>query len=321
MRTLAVFLLALCAAPGVARAGDNDLVLSRLGQVNAAGDDVIPNNQDFRSLVSELGVIIAPKFLSPSDTLGYSGFQFSSELAFTGINNDAGYWCATEETAGCTAADRKGSGLVGTWGVLASKGIWFPLPSFEVGAGFHNVLDSHMWAGMAYAKFGLHEGFHDWPIPSVAARGDVSRLFGEPELDLTVASFDVSISKSFGVQGTVNLSPYAGWNVLWIVPRSQVVDKSPHVDAFESSTDLRMNFVFPDQDNIVRQRVFGGIKAKYYVFALTAEVNFAFAGSSIDDRSGAQRCDDVGPEAQASCDAQDKSDAQQTYALSLSVDF
>ena len=91
---LAVLLSALgaAAAPGRARAGDNDLVLSRLGSINAGGDDVIPNNQLFRSLVSELGVVLAPKFLSPSDTMGYSGFQFSAELAHNSIHNGASYW-------------------------------------------------------------------------------------------------------------------------------------------------------------------------------------------------------------------------------------
>ena len=318
---IAALALAVAAAPGRARADDNDLVLSRLGGINTAGDDVVPNNQLYRSLVSELGVVLAPKFLSPSDTMGYSGFQFSAELAHNSIHNGASYWCATEETAGCGAGQEKSGGWLDTVSVFARKGMWLPLPSFEVGAGALHLVGSRMWAGQAYAKWALHEGFHDWPIPSVAARGAVSRVFGSEQIDLTVASLDLSVSKSFGVQGTINLAPYAGWNMLWIVPRSEVIDKTPQIDAYQTTQDFRMNFVFPEQDNITRQRFFGGVKVRYYVFALALEVNVALAGSSVDDRMGNTTCDNAPPDQQGDCDAKDKSGSQQTYAASVSMDF
>jgi hypothetical protein len=319
----ALAFLAVVALAGSARADKNDLVLSRLGQTNATMSDVVPFNQDFRSLVSELGVVIAPKFLSPADTLGYSGFQFSAETSWTTINSNARYWCATEESDSCTgAAGQKGSDNMQTLSLFARKGLWLPLPSFEFGAGALHVLDSTMWAGQIYGKLALHEGFHDWPIPSVAARGAASRLFGSEQLDLTVASLDISVSKSIGVQGTVNLEPYAGWNYLWIIPRSEVIDKTPNIDAFTdpSGLDLRMNFVFPDQDNITRQRLFAGLKVRYYVFALTLEANFALAGSSVDDRATNVRCDNQGDD-EGSCDASDQAGGQESYSISLSLDF
>lgn len=313
--------------PAVARADANDLVLSRLGtamDLNGDGivDDVIPNNQEFRSLMSELGVAIAPKFLTPADTLGYSGFQFSSELYFTSINHHRGYWCATEESTDCSAAATKPGGWLPAWGLLARKGIWLPLPSFELGAGAIQIIDSSMWVAQAYAKFALHEGFHDWPIPSLAARGAVSRLMGSEQVDLTVASLDVSISKQFGVEGTVRLGPYAGWNVLWIIPRSEVIDKTPNVDVRDDPNDVRMNFVFPNQDNIIRHRFFGGLKIKYYVFALTAEVNVALAGDSVDDRGGvAIDCEQAPAAEKGRCDARDHAGSQQTYSIAVSLDF
>jgi hypothetical protein len=305
----------------VAWADDNDLVLSRLGQMNASGNGVIPSNQDFRSLSSELGVIIAPKFLSPSDTIGYSAFQYSVEGAFTSIDHSAPYWCATEESKDCNAGFTK-SGWIPTFSILARKGIWLPLPSFEIGAGFIHVLSSSMYAATAYAKFGLHEGFHDWPIPSVAVRGAASRLMGSDQIDLTVASVDVSMSKRFSLDGTAALTPYLGWNVLWIVPRSEVIDKTPQTDVVGNPTDIRMNFVFPDQDNIVRQRFFGGFKLKYYVFALTAEFEYALAGTSVDNSSASNTsCDTAGANAQGVCRATDKSGSQMTVTFSGSIDF
>jgi hypothetical protein len=312
----------LTAAPRAARANENDLVLSRL--TVSSGGSFVPDNQQFRSLVSQLGVALAPKFLTPADTLGYSGFQFSTELSYTTIDNKAAYWCATEETSSCAAGTVKPTSSLGTIGIFARKGIWLPLPSFEVGGGALHLLSSQMWAAQAYAKFAIHEGFHDWPIPSLAVRGSVSRLMGSEQLDLTIPSIDVTISKSFGIAGTVNVSPYAGWNVLWMVARSEVIDKTPNVDAgaMDSGADVVNNFVFPDQDNILRQRFFAGLKLKYYVFAFTAEAVFALSGKSVDDRASVDKsCATVTAANKSNCDATDHAKGQQTYTFSASMDF
>ena len=89
MRSLAL-LAVVCALSATARADDNDLVLSRLAKPATGGGmvTVIPDNQQFRSLTSELGVVFAPRNLAPADTLGFSGFQFSTEFSFTSINSD-----------------------------------------------------------------------------------------------------------------------------------------------------------------------------------------------------------------------------------------
>jgi hypothetical protein len=305
----------------VARADDNDLVLSRLTVDTGGG--FVPDNQQFRSLVSQLGVALAPRFLTPADTLGYSGFQFSTELSYTTIDRSAQYWCATEEAETCEPGAKAASALE-TVGIFARKGIWLPLPSFEIGGGALHILSSQMWAAQAYAKFAVHEGFHEWPIPSLSVRGAVSRLMGSEQLDLTIPSLDITVSKAFGVAGSVNVAPYAGWNVLWMIVRSEVIDKTPNVDAGdpEHMDDVVNNFVFPDQDNIVRQRFYGGLKLKYYVFAFTAEAVFALAGKSVDDRSGVDLDCATAPAAQKdSCDATDRAKAQQTYTVSLSMDF
>jgi hypothetical protein len=322
-RLTSVLVVAAVSLPAVALAGKHDLVLSRLADPGSDGKPVA-NNESFRSLMSELGVVLAPRALSPSDTLGFSGFQFSLESTTTFINGKNDYWCATEETAtGCDDTfGGKDTKHLETIGVFARKGMWFPLPSFEIGAGAVHVRDSRMWTAQAYAKFALHEGYHEWPIPSLAARGAVSRLVGGQEIDLTVASFDVSLSHNFGIEGTLSMAPYAGWNLLWIVPRSEVIDTTPGVDANDMANDLTNNFVFVDQANIIRNRFFGGIKFKYYVFAFTAEVGVALKGGSMDDRQGTDKTCSEAPAAQRNaCDAEDRSGSQLSVALSGSLDF
>lgn len=338
LAAVAVALLGV-AAPGLAAADDNDLVLARFGveRLDASGtmvEDVIPDNHRFRSLVSELGVVMAPVLVSPADTLGYSGFQFSADVGTTQINSGSEYWCATEESGGttgpfgtvsCPTSFDKG-GWLNTIGVFARKGMWLPVPSIEVGAGAVHLLGSSMWTGQVYVKFAIHEGFHDWPVPSLSVRGASARLFGSDQIDLTIASVDVQIGKSFGVAGTTNLSPYLGWNYLWIVPRSEVIDGTPRIDSVDgngnNTQDIQANFVFPDQDNITRSRFFGGVKVKYYVFAVTAEVNFALSGSSVDDQDGTVTdCASLPPDQRNRCDSTDQSGSQTSVYMSVSMDL
>lgn len=310
-----------------ALADDNDLVVSRLGSIidDGAGMpiDVIGDPVLFRSLASELGVVLAPRLIEPADTLGFSGFQFSADYAFTSISRTQPYWRVLESSPDpdATASVNHGGSTMSTVGMFVRKGIWLPLPSFEVGTGVVHLMSSRHWAGQFYAKFALHEGFHDFPLPSLAVRGAVSRVFGTDQIDLTVPSIDVSASKQIGINGTFSLAPFIGYNWLLIVPRSEVIDKTPNIDVRDDPNDANLSFTFPDQDTILRQRIFGGVKVDYYVFELTLEANFALKGSSTDDRGGTDLdcADAMSPT--ANCDATDTAGAQSTVTVSLGVDF
>lgn len=302
-----------------ATADSNDLVLSRLGDISGTG--VVGSNAEFRALASELGVVMAPRLSEPADTLGFGGFEFSADLAFTSINNSASYWRVLESSPG--ESGTHGDSSMTTTGLFVKKGIWLPLPSFEVGVGAVHLGQSRLWASQAYLKFALHEGYHDLPLPSLAVRGGVSRMMGSEQLDLTIVSIDGVISKDFGVAGMFQVSPFLGWNWLIIVPRSEVIDKTPHIDARNEPMDSRMNFVFSDQDDIYRNRFFLGGKLKYYIFTMTLEAAFALKGSSTDDRRGTDLdCRDVDPASpSADCDAVDTAKAQSTLTATIGLDF
>ena len=332
MRVLGAALVAVMLVPCAARADDNDLSLARFAR--AAGPDMNGNipvgavspdnaaNIKFRSLASELGIVMAPKLLSPADTIGFGGFQFSFEYSLTEISKNRDYWDAARAVDPNNRLQRRPDDFLPTYGVFVRKGIWLPLPSFELGAGALHLGNSNLWALQGFAKFALQEGFHDWPLPSLAVRGSASRVMGSDDIDLTIAGFDISISKSFGIGGTATLVPYAGFNFLWIVPRSEVLDASPWCDAFNPTpntdpahfcpmptnpTDLNNNFVFKEQSNILRYRYFIGAKLKFYVVSLIAEWEMTAAGDSS-----------------ATIDGQpvpDKSSSQQTAAISASLDF
>lgn len=317
--------LALAVAGSVpAWAGDNDLVFSRIGTVRTDGAGnpigVIPSNVAFRSVASELGVVMAPRLLAPADTLGFGGFQFSVDIGYTSISSDQPFWRVLASSPDPVNAAEHGDMLMPTLGIFMRKGMWLPLPSFEVGLGAVHLQDSQLWAAQGYMKFALHEGFHDLPVPSAAVRAGVSRVMGSDQIDLTITSLDVSLSKDFGFQSSVTLSPYGGYNLLIIIPRSEVLDATPQIDPLESSSDLNMSFAFKDQVDILRHRFFGGLKLQYYVFAITFEASVALAGSSVDDRAGTDdQCMD--PATTTSCDSTDQSGTQETYILSVGLDF
>ena len=307
-----------------AQAGENDIVLARLGAIKTdntgATSTVVGQNLEFRALVSELGVVLAPRLLTPSDTLGFGGFQFTADVGYTTISNKQSYWRVLEPATGGDAASH--SGLMPTVGVFARKGMWFPIPSIEVGAGVVHLMDSQMFAAQGYAKLGVHEGYHDLPLPSLAVRGAVSRLMGQRELDLTIASFDVSVSKHVGVGGTWSIDPFAGWNLMWMIPRSQVIDATPNIDPLKmgNTDDSKLNFVFKDQVDILRQRLFVGTKLQYYVFQMTLEADFSLPGHSVDDRAGTDmKCTIDSPT--TSCDSADTSKLQKTFLASIGFDF
>lgn len=300
MRALTVGLCAVAVAvlPARAHADRNDLTLERIvGMPTGTGfnDPSDPVKQTmYKSLMSELALVMAPRMLAPADTLGYSGFQLMFETSFTQISNHADFWQQGVQNVS--------GGFLSTVSVMARKGIWLPLPGFEIGAGATKLIDSSMYAVQGYAKLALHEGFHDWALPSFAVTGAVSHLLGSPEVDLTTVDIHATVSKSFGIGGTVTLDPYVGAGTLLSFVRGEVIDTTPNVDAFRdgpSSTDVNNNTTFPDPDTIVRWRIFAGFRLVYAFLTFTADFAYTFCNDTagdcnkmdptrVTDRSGGQ---------------------------------
>lgn len=327
MARRALAALALLCTSRLAAAGPNDIVLSRLATrtMDGAGAPIaVGQNLELRALGSQLGVVFAPPVLGPADTLGFSGFQLSAVGSQTSIDVTQPYWrvlAGSPDPAG-TAGVAHGDGALRTIGVFVQKGLWFPLPSFELGGGAVQLLDSAAWAVQGYGKIALHEGYHDLPLPSIAVRGAISRLLNQRELDLTTIAFDAIVSHHFGVGGTWRLDPFAGYNLLAIIARSEVLDATPDVDSLApgNEMDVGNNFVFQDQSPIYRHRIVLGAKLQYYIFHMTLEGQYALAGSSTDTRTNAgQPCQPNSTT--AACDATDTAAAQTTLSLSAGFDF
>lgn len=243
----------------------------------------------YRSLVSELSGALTLPMAEPADTLGFNGFHFSFDTTFTTINQSAPYW------SGRSAGVRKVTGpVLPVLSLMLRKGIWMPippLPSVELGFGASNLVNSDLFAINGYFKLAIHEGYHRYPIPSVAVRAAVTRLAGSSELDLTMITVDGVISKAFGAGGTFTLEPYLGGGVYWAIARSQVIDTNPTLDLYRGPVGA-MNFdetarraalaekiVFPTQSDILRWRLFAGVHFHYSILALTAGFTYLGPGA------------------------------------------
>ncbi len=275
-------------------AGAYDLRLNQLGGDTGSGP--MGNDEAFRSLSSELGVLMAPKPGDPADSLGLSGFAVSADMSINTISNNQAYWTdATRGTPGKVAP---------TIQIMGRKGLW---PGIEIGAGATHLFNSRMWTISGYGKVALHEGFHHLPIPSIALRGMFSRLVGAEDMNMTTGSIDVSLSHVFGIGKTVNITPYAGYQALLIVARSGVLDVTPTTDEYLDPTGKLSEFVFKDAGVILRHRPFLGFRFIFSVIRITMEAMIVPGGGRAGSLNGAS--------------VADKSGLQQQYTLSLGLDF
>lgn len=290
----------------------------------------------FRSLMSELGVVVAPRLQTPADTLGVAGFQFSAELGMTQVSRDQSFWNGVENVSPSNPNAARPERWLTTLGLFVRKGMWFPAPAIEWGVGALNVMQSGMWALQGYLKLALHEGFHRSAFPSVALRGGFSHLVGTDQVNLTVSSVDLLVSKAFSLAGTARVEPFVGWNLLLIDARSEVIDATPACDAYAlhqtapsdpragmltacpaaqlgTWADLGANFTFPDQDIITRQRIYAGVKIRLAMLFLVAQAAIAPAGKSSGGKGSAG--------GSANAEALDKSATQRALDLSAGFDF
>ncbi len=236
MRAVVPFVFAFAvAATAPALAGPNDIGL--LGLVDTTDPNApVVRNEDFRSLVRELGLIFTPSALQPAETTGISGFEFAVDYAFHPVNIDKPYWQDALET--------KGSRLPMTVGARARKGFVLPVPlASEVEMGAQWLIESQMLNIGANVRLALNEGFtgnHWWVvIPDIAVMGGINRVVGSDDLDLLTITAGGSISKGFGLFGSANLTPFVSYQSIFVNGSTRLVDTNP-----ANTTNVDDNVVF-----------------------------------------------------------------------------
>jgi len=206
-----------------------------------------PNNAPFQNLVSELGFAIAPTAFHPARTTGFGGFEFSVEASYTKINQDAvapgtnvQYWhLGTQGSVNPnngiqSTQNTSPDSVIQVYSMKMRKGLPF---GFEIVGDVGYIADSTMWTAGADIRWALLEGFRTgWPsyLPDVSVGGGVRSLVGTSKFDLTSVGIDAQISKPITLADTSVISPYIGYQRLYIFGDSSTVNLAPNTDPLKA---------------------------------------------------------------------------------------
>ena len=196
-----------------------------------------PDHDAFKRLVNQLGFALAPSAMHGARTTGYGGFDISIEAAYTGISSSKDYWkrgtqgAVDSSTKQAPASNASPDSVLQLYSVRARKGFGYGI---ELAGTFGFMPKTSLIGGGADARIALLEGFRRGFLgifPDIAVGGGVRTITGTPQLQLTVVGVDAQISKSLPIQGTSVLTPWIGYQHLWIFGDSGLVDLTPATDA------------------------------------------------------------------------------------------
>lgn len=278
-----------------------------------------PDQPAWHRLMAELGTAAAPSLLETARTTGYSQFQLSLEGSLTTISQGDTWERGTE---GPSSADRLGlndspAGVAFFSRFMVRKGLPF---GFELGTGVSYMSDSELVLLGGHLKWSLFEGFRRGLgyLPDFAVRGGVNTMIGDWDFTLTTVSLDFILSKPITLFQQGWITPFVGFQMLWIFADSEVIDLTPEVDAFNdclpdqstgqctrdpSSPALDTNGDgMPDrqpQDDYTnsttfdslrysRQRLFFGVEGRYGVLRLTLAAGFDVASPDAEQNAEGQ---------------------------------
>ncbi len=197
-----------------------------------------PDNAAFKRLINQYAFAFAPTAMHSARTTGFGGFHISLEAAYTSIDSGKDYWKKgtqgeTDPSSGQPASENSSPvGILQLYSVKLRKSFGFGL---EVAGAFGVMPKTSLWATGADVRMSLFEGFRKsipGMIPDVAAGGGVRTITGTPELQLTISSLDAQISKPIPIEDAVVLTPWIGYQYLWIFGDSNVIDFTPATDPF-----------------------------------------------------------------------------------------
>lgn len=196
----------------------------------------VPDDAAFRRLVNQLGFALAPTAFHTARTTGFGGFQFSIEAVYTKIDDGADYWKLGTEGSRDPSNDRASKantgppGVIQTYSLRIRKAFGFGL---EAATQVGYVPSTTILIGGADVRMSLLEGFRTGIggiFPDVAVGAGVRTITGTEQLQLTTLGLDVQISKPLPLGSVSVLSPWIGYQYLWIFGDSGLIDTTPATD-------------------------------------------------------------------------------------------
>ena len=240
-----------------------------------------PAIQRFRLLTSELALSLAPRPLSPAETIGISGFEFSIGNAYADISQEARHWQG-QPGAPIFEGVTDGHKIPAIFWVPylhLRKGL--PL-STEIGVHSSYLAFSSMFMVGADLKITLHESYLRW-FPSISTRTAFSTLFGASDFVISTGELDVLASLPIGIGGMVRINPYIGVGMMFMDATSDVIDETPYNVNDQSGgqqTSQGSLYTFPRMkwyDNTF-QRFMIGTQVQVSFIKLLYEINVGIIG-------------------------------------------
>jgi hypothetical protein len=258
-----------------------------------------PDHAAFKKLISQLGFAFAPTAMHSARTTGFGGFHLSIEGVYTDIDQGAAYWhkgtqgTVDPNTNEANVSNPDPSTILQLYSLKLRKSFGFGL---ELTAAVGFMPQTSILSGGADVRLSLLEGFRSGLpgiLPDIAVGGGVRTITGTPQLQLTVAGLDAQVSKPLPIADSSIITPWVGFQYLWIFGDSGLVDLTPETDAVGycnfsginvpgnsdpskaindgqpvcnggSPLDFNNNVVF-DNARLERQRLIFGVSYRYEV--------------------------------------------------------
>ncbi len=291
-RVLASLTFALMAVP--ASADPNDFKIFQLGNPNPTGTGFnVEANNNFRIFARTFAAALTSVNLSPPETLGHSGFAFSAETSVVSFGDTRAPNAGGLPTEGALIPVNGMPGAYSGLMVIPSLHVRKGLPfSFELGARGAWIEKSRMGAGTLELKWAVNEGFTY--LPDIAIRGNITKLLNSRDFDITAGGLDLGIGKQFALGGMVTITPYIGWNLLFVGASTGNVDFHPTrtlADSDKPSEQFKDIYIFDSLQAISNShnRFYGGARFVGGVLMIGAEFSYSVLGSFKDKATATER--------------------------------
>lgn len=254
-----------------------------------------PDNDAFKRLANQYGMAIAPTAMYPARTTGFGGFEITLEGAYSSFNAGADYLRlgtrgSVDGATGAVARENTAvPSIMQLYSLRVRKGFGFGL---ETGISFGYLTSTSIISGGVDVRWSLLEGFRKGPLgalPDIAVAGGVRTITGTTAMQLTTVAPSAVMSKPITIAQSGVLTPWAGYQYLWLFGDSGVIDLTPATDALAdcgfagpnqpgfsngpgqdgtpicsngASQDFNNNVVFAPA-RLERQRLFIGVNYRY----------------------------------------------------------
>jgi hypothetical protein len=215
---------------------ESQISLSNFGSFSDEGALQMDTN-GWENFSADLALVVHPKFGGPAATLGGRGIDFGYQLSVVDIEESSDHW---------TKAMKQPDDLLMAHHFYVRKGLPF---SIELGGVLTHLQGTNIWAVALELKWAFLEG--NKYAPDFGFRTHVNTLLGNRDMVMITTGGELLVSKTFGLGGLVQLTPYAGYELNYAHTRSHVLG------LFEDGSLTPRTFILPSQDVLTHRALLG----------------------------------------------------------------